>query len=160
MVTVRIEPDDPARDDIVELLLRHLAFAHEHSPPEDVHALDLAGLQAPEITFYSARIVADDATADRLAGVGALKQLDPTHGEIKSMHTAAELRGNGIGRAMVDHLVAEARRRGYHRLSLETGTPEVFRPARQLYQQVGFEPCPPFADYPESAFSTCMTLVL
>ena len=151
---VRIELDDPGRDDVRALLERHLAFAHEHSPPEDVHALDLDGLRAPEVSFYSVRV--DGA----LVGVGALKELDATHGELKSMHTAMEVRGRGVGRAMVDHLLAEARRRGYRRVSLETGSNEPFVPARSLYQRVGFVECEPFADYELSDFSTFMTLDL
>jgi len=149
-----IELDDPGRDDVRALLERHLAFAFEHSPPEDVHALGLDGLRTPDVSFYSGRV---DGT---LLGVGALKQLDPAHGELKSMHTSAEARGQGIGRAIVDHLVAEARRRGYRRLSLETGSNEPFVPARTLYARAGFVVCGPFADYELSDFSTFMTLDL
>jgi len=154
MILLVVAPDDPARDDIVELLGRHLAFAHDHSPPEDVHALDLDGLRSPEVTFYSAR--RDGA----LLGVGALKQLDPEHGELKSMHTLAEARGQGVGRAVLDHVVAEARLRGYRQLSLETGSMDAFVPARTLYERVGFVPCGPFASYAESPNSTFMTLPL
>ena len=154
MVTVRIEPDDPARDDIVELLLRHLAFAHEHSPPQDVHALDLSGLLDPAVTFFSARRGPD------LVGIGALKELDVEHGELKSMHTAAAERGRGVGRAMVDHLVGVARQRGYRRVSLETGTMAAFAPARSLYARVGFMSCGPFGDYRPSPNSAFMTLPL
>jgi putative acetyltransferase len=146
--------DDPTREDVVRLLERHLAFANEHSPPEDVHALDVTGLLAPSITFYSAR---DEG---RLLGVGALKELDPTHGELKSMHTAIEARGCGVGRAVLDHVMAEARGRGYRRLSLETGSMDAFVPARSLYRSVGFDECEPFADYPGSPYSTCMTMEL
>src|SRR3954454_6956688 len=118
-----IAVDDPRRADIVALLERHLAFAHEHTPPEDVHALDLTGLLDPAVTFFSAR------RDGQLLAIGALRELDPRHGELKSMHTAAAARRAGLGRAMFDHLVAVARDRGYDRVSLETGTMDAFGPA-------------------------------
>jgi putative acetyltransferase len=149
-----ITVDDPRRDDIRELLARHLAFAHEHTPPADVHALDLSGLLDEAVTFCSAR------QDGELLGIGALKQLDPTHGELKSMHTAAAARRRGIGRAMVDHLVAVARQRGYGRVSLETGTMEAFGPARSLYEASGFTACGPFDGYSPSASSAFMTRAL
>jgi len=149
-----ISPDDPRVGDVRALLAAHLAFAHEHSPPEDVHALDVSGLVGPAVSFFSCR---DDG---RLLGVGALKQLDERHAELKSMHTAAAARGQGVGRAMVGHLLATARARGCRRVSLETGTMAAFEPARALYASVGFAPCPPFADYPDSPNSVCMTLLL
>src|SRR4249919_492287 len=117
-----IDVDDPRRADVRALLQRHLDFSHETSPPEDVHALDLSGLLDPSITFFSAR------QGGQLLGVGALRQLDGTHGELKSMHTAAEVRGQGVGRAMVERLLAEARQRGLERVSLETGSMEAFAP--------------------------------
>jgi putative acetyltransferase len=146
--------DDPEAADVRALLDRHLAFAHRNSPPEDVHALDVDGLRADNVSFFSAR---DDA---RLLGVGALKQLDAAHAEIKSMHTAEAARGRGVGRAMLEHLLAVAASRGCRRVSLETGTMAAFDPARALYASVGFAPCPPFADYPSSPNSVCMTLEL
>jgi len=146
-----ISLDDPRADDVVALLERHLAFANHHSPPEDVHALDLDGLAAPDISFYSCRV------DGRLVGIGALRMLDPHHAELKSMHTAEEARGRGVARAMVEHLLAEARRRGVRRASLETGTPAAFAPARALYASFGFEPCEPFGSYVVSPFSVCMT---
>jgi putative acetyltransferase len=154
MKGLRIELDDPGRDDVRALLERHLAFAHEHSPPEDVHALDIEGLRGPDLSFYSGRV------DGRLLGVGALKELDPTQGELKSMHTAAEARRRGVAQAMLDHLIAEARRRGYVRLSLETGSPDAFVPARSLYDRAGFVTCDPFADYTPSPWSTFLTLDL
>jgi putative acetyltransferase len=154
MNDVVIVVDDPRADDVRALLGRHLAFAHEHSPPEDVHALDVDGLVDPAITFYSAR------RDGELLAVGALKELDARHGELKSMHTAQAARGNGIGRAMLAHLLAVARDRGYRRVSLETGSMAAFVAARSLYERAGFVPCPPFADYPDSPNSTCMTLAL
>jgi putative acetyltransferase len=154
MAGLVIAVHDPRAADVRALLERHLAFANEHSPPENVHALDVDGLTRAEITFFGAR------RAGELLGVGALKQLDPGHGELKSMHTAATARGQGVGRAIVTHLLAEARRRGYRRVSLETGTMEAFAPARSLYAGFGFEPCEPFGDYPDSPLSACMTLPL
>lgn len=149
-----ISIDDPTSPEVVALLERHLAFAREHSPPEDVHALDVAALKDPAISFYSVRA---DGT---LLGVGALKVLSDDHAELKSMHTAAEARGRGVGRAMVEHLLGVARSRGITRVSLETGTMPAFAAARSLYASFGFEPCPPFGEYFESPNSVCMTLVL
>ncbi len=149
-----IEPGDPNSAAARTLLAAHLAFAHEHSPPEFVHALDDSGLQTPDVSFYVGR------EGDALVVVGALRQLSTDHGEIKSMHTASAFRGNGHGRAMLDHLLAVARERGYRRVSLETGTPAAFEPARTLYAAAGFRPCGRFGDYPESDFSTFMTLEL
>jgi putative acetyltransferase len=149
-----IAVDDPRRPDIIALLERHLAFAHEHTPPEDVHALDLDGLLEPAVTFFSAR---HDGS---LVAIGALKELDAGHGELKSMHTAAGARRHGVGRAMVDHLVAVAAERGYRRVSLETGTMDAFGPARSLYTACGFRPCGPFAAYTASPNSAFMTLTL
>jgi putative acetyltransferase len=150
-----IAPDDPRSADVVALLERHLELMHEQSPPEDVHALDLDGLVGPEIAFFSLR----GATGELLA-IGALKQLDPGHVEIKSMHTAQAARGRGLGRALLEHLLAEAERRGARRVSLETGSMDGFLPARTLYASAGFELAGPFADYRESPNSTFMTRAL
>ena len=147
--------DDPSAADVRELLQRHLDFANQHSPPEDVHALDVSGLLAPEVTFCTVR-----TAGGSLLGVGALKQLDATHAEVKSMHTAAEARGRGVARAMLDHLLGLARGRGCRRVSLETGSMDAFAPARALYETAGFQRCPPFADYWDSPNSVCMTLEL
>jgi putative acetyltransferase len=146
--------DDPRAEDVRALLEHHLAFANEHSPPEDVHALDLDGLLRPDISFYSYRV------DGQLLGIGALKTVDADHAELKSMHTAEAARGRGVGRAMVDHLLAVARERGIRRVSLETGTPDAFVPARSLYASVGFEECGPFGAYFDSPWSVCMTLQL
>lgn len=154
MTTDAIAADDPRAADVRRLLERHLAFANAHSPPEDVHALDIDGLLAPGISFFSYRVEGE------LLGVGALKHLDHEHAEIKSMHTTAAARGRGVGGALVGHLLALARSRGYLRVSLETGTMEAFAPARRLYASFGFEPCPPFDGYWDSPHSVCMTLQL
>jgi putative acetyltransferase len=150
----RIAIDDPCSPDVSALLAAHLAFANEHSPPEDVHALDITGLLDPSISFYSLRL------GGELLGVGALKRVDAEHAELKSMHTAVQARGRGLGRAMVDHLIGVARDRGYQRLSLETGTMAAFAPARELYASVGFIVCPPFGPYFNSPNSVCMTMPL
>ena len=146
-----IAVDDPLRDDVRALLEQHLAFARSVTPPEHVHALDLDGLLDPSITLFSVR------AGGELLGVGALKQLDPDHAEVKSMHTAKAARGRGVGRVMVDHLLAVAAERGVSRVSLETGTMDAFAPARSLYAEAGFAPCGPFGDYEESSTSAFMT---
>jgi putative acetyltransferase len=149
-----IASDDPRNDDVVRLLAAHLAFANEHSPPEDVHALDVNGLLDPAVSFFSFR------RDGQLLGVGALKRLDDEHAELKSMHTAAAARGRGVGRAMLNHLIDVARERGFRRLSLETGTMQAFEPARSLYATAGFAPCGPFDAYVLSPNSTYMTRLL
>ena len=146
-----IAADDPRAPDVTALLQRHLEFAHETTPAEFVFALDVDGLADPAVTFCSAR------RGGELLGVGALKELDASHGELKSMHTAAVARGQGIGAAVVEHLVELARRRGYDRVSLETGSQDAFAPARALYARTGFVVCGPFADYPDSPTSVFMT---
>jgi putative acetyltransferase len=149
-----ISADDPRAQDVRGLLERHLAFANTHTPPEHIHALDIGALLDPAITFFSYRL------AGELLAVGALRQLDGQHAEIKSMHTAEAARGRGIGRAVVGHLLRTARERGCLRVSLETGTMAAFAPARALYASVGFEPCGPFGGYRPSPDNTFMTLAL
>ena len=149
-----IEIDDPRRDDVCTLLEQHLAFARAVTPPEDVHALDLDGLLEPSVTFFSLR------AGGELLGVGALKQLDGDHAELKSMHTTQAARRRGVGRAIVDHLLGVAAARGVRRVSLETGTMDAFAPARSLYADAGFAPCGPFGDYNESPSSAFMTMEL
>ena len=154
MDQIVIGADDPRSADARALLEAHLAFAALHSPPEDVHALDVDRLLSPDVTFFGVR------EAGTLLGVGALRQIGPTHVEIKSMHTGEGARGRGVGRLMLDHLLAVARHRGCVRVSLETGSMAAFAPARALYSSAGFVPCPPFADYPHSRNSICITLEL
>ena len=151
MSTVRIELDDLKGPEIRALLAEHLASMHALSPPESVHALDLAALRKPGITFWT---VWDD---DELLGCGALKTLDERHAEIKSMRTASAHRRKGVGRAMLAHLMDEAQRRAYARVSLETGSMPAFEPARRLYESFGFRYCGPFADYAEDPNSVFMT---
>ncbi|MCC2632191.1 MAG: acetyltransferase-like protein [Ramlibacter sp.] len=151
---MRIQIDDLTGAEVLALLEEHLANMYELSPPESVHALDLAKLRSPDITFWTAW---DGAL---LLGCGALRQLTPTHGEVKSMRTPKALRGRGAGRAMLQHIVGEALSRGYRRLSLETGSQPGFEPARTLYRSFGFTPCGPFGDYREDPNSFFMTLAL
>ena len=147
-------PDDPHSPDVRALLERHFEFNHQHSPPEDVHALDASELAGDDVTFFTIR------QGDALLGMGALKQLDPTHAEVKSMHTTGAARGRGVARAMLLHLVETARARGCTRVSLETGNQDAFAPARALYASVGFEPCAAFNGYWEDSSSVFFTLEL
>ena len=151
---ITIREDDPRRPEIAELLTLHVTSARAQSPPESAHALDIEGLCAADVTFWAAW----DETC--VLGFGALKELTSGHGEIKSMHTVAAQRGRGVGARILAHIVAEARRRGYERLSLETGSMEFFAPARALYARAGFRPCAPFASYREDPNSVYMTLDL
>lgn len=146
-----IRVDDLAGPEIRALLEEHLRSMHELSPPESVHALDLAALRRPEITFWTAW------SNGALLGCGALKELDPAHGEVKSMRTADAHRRTGVGRAVLEHIIAVARTRSYARLSLETGSMEAFLPARRLYESFGFGYCAPFGDYAEDPNSVFMT---
>ena len=151
---LQIRKDDLSGPEIAALLRDHLDHAARHSPPESIHALDLDRLRSPEITFWSAW------SGDTLVGCGALKELAPDHGEIKSMHTSREHRGLGVAARLVGHILGEARARSYRRVSLETGTMDGFAPARALYSRFGFRVCPPFAQYREDPNSVCMTLEL
>jgi putative acetyltransferase len=150
-----IAVDDPRKPDVRLLLERHLAFCLSETPPEHSFALDVDALVQPTITFFSYR---DDGGA--VLGVGAIKELNAGHAELKSMHTAAEARGCGVGRAILDHLLAVARSRRYRRVSLETGTTPGFTAARVLYTSSGFLPGEPFADYVRSEDNTFYTLNL
>lgn len=151
---MKIEVDDLSRPAIHALLNEHLQSMYELSPPESVHALDLDKLRQPGISFWSAW------EGSLLLGCCALKELDPKHGEIKSMRTPNERRRRGAGRAMLAHVVAVARARGYERLSLETGAMPAFEPAQRLYESFGFRPCAPFGAYREDPNSVFMTLRL
>jgi putative acetyltransferase len=148
---LRIRVDDLSGPEIRALLDSHLRGMHALSPPESVHALDLSGLRRPEITFWTAW------SGATLLGCGALKELGPDHGEIKSMRTAEEHRRKGVGRAILGHIVDEARKRGYRRLSLETGSAPPFKAAQRLYAGFGFHYCGPFGDYATDPHSVFMT---
>jgi putative acetyltransferase len=151
---MHIRVDDLAGPEIRALLAEHLSSMHQLSPPESVHALPLAALRVPGITFWTAWSGAE------LLGCGALKELDPAHGEIKSMRTVSTHRRKGVARALLRHIIAEARGRAYARLSLETGSMADFDPARRLYESFGFTYCSPFADYKEDPNSVFLTRVL
>lgn len=145
---------DPRAADVRRLLERHLDFAQSHVPPKDRHALNADALAAADIDFYALRLDGE------LLAVGALRRLDNGHAEIKSMHTAEAARRRGFGRAMLDHLLAVARERGFRRVSLETGSMPAFAPARSLYASAGFSVCGPFGGYSDSENKTFMTLAM
>jgi putative acetyltransferase len=149
-----ITVDDPSAAEVRALIERHLEFARATTPPEHVFALDLDGLKDPAVTFFTYRVNGD------VIGMAALKHLDDSHAELKSMHTAAEARGQGVGRALVDHIVTVARERGYRRISLETGSGPAFEAARTLYANASFTPCEAFGDYAPTPLSAYMTLAL
>ena len=151
---MHIEIDNLSRPKVHRLLEEHLANMHELSPPEQVFALDLNELRVPGITFWT---VWDEET---LLGCGALKELSPTHGEIKSMRTPAMARGQGAGRTVLEHIITVARQRGYTRLSLETGTHPAFEPAHNLYRSHGFVLSGPFGTYGPNPHSVFMALEL
>ncbi len=151
---MRIERDDVSRPVVVALIEHHLRAMHEISPPENVFALDLSGLKHPSVSFWT---IWD---GDDLLGMGGLKELDPAQGEIKSMRTAPTALRRGVGAAMLDHILEEARARGYARLSLETGSNAPFAPAWALYERAGFEPCEPFGGYTDTSFSRYFTKAL
>lgn len=154
MNSYRIIEDDLTGAKIAALLRLHLDEMHRWSPPESVHAMPIERLRQPDVTFYAAW------DGERLAACGAIKHLAADHGELKSMRAHPDYRGQGAGKAIMLHLLGEARARGYRRVSLETGRPEPFLPARRLYESHGFTECPPFAGYTEDAFSLCMTRTL
>src|SRR3984893_2559902 len=151
---MRIVEGDLRDPRVVDLLHIHLTSARAETAPGSAHALDLTGLQSPDIGFWT---IWDGET---LLGAGALKRLSADHGEVKSMHTAQAMRGRGAGSAMLRHIIATARASGMSRLSLETGAWEYFRPAQVLYKSHGFVECPPFADYVLDPNSVFMSLDL
>ena len=146
--------DDLTDPRVHELLREHVADMLANSPFESMRALDLSGLKIPEITFWTAW------DGDELLGCGALKELDKTHGEIKSMRTAAKHLRKGVARAILETIISTAKNRGYRRLSLETGSTQAFKPALTMYESFGFEYCEPFAQYKYDPFSGFMTLAL
>ena len=151
---MQIRLDDLSSQQVQDLLAAHLAGMQANSPPESIHALDLAGLQAANVSVWTAW------DADRLMGVGALKQLSPFAGEIKSMRTSPQYLRKGVGLALLDHILSEARCRSYRLLSLETGSGPEFEPALRLYRKRGFKNGEPFGDYPSTAFNQFFHLEL
>jgi putative acetyltransferase len=151
---VRIEAADLGHPAVVALIEHHLREAHRNSPPGSVFALDLSGMRDPTLSLFAAW------EGDTLLGLGALKQLAADHGELKSMRTAPDQLRKGVATAMLGHLLATARSRGYRRVSLETGTNEAFAPARAMYEAAGFTPCAAFGDYELTDFNRCYSLAL
>ncbi|MBU0912251.1 MAG: GNAT family N-acetyltransferase [Gammaproteobacteria bacterium] len=151
---MRIQPDDLTGPEIAALLQEHLNDMNAVSPPESKHALDLTGLQAENISFWTLW------QQHQLAGCVALKQLNNRQGEIKSMRSASAFRGQGLGKVLLQHVISEAKSRGYQQLYLETGAMDYFAPARFLYRSFGFELCGPFAQYKEDPNSVFMLLQL
>lgn len=153
-IAMRIEIDDVSRPEVLALLEEHLRNMYELSPPEHVFAFDANKLRASEVTFWTAW------KGETLLGCAALKELSPTRGEVKSMRTSAKLRGRGVGRALLDHVLQVSRQRGYRELFLETGNHQGFMPAQALYRSVGFRECGPFDTYTENGSSVFMSLRL
>ena len=151
---MRIIPGDFSDPRVVTLLHTHLTRARAETAPGSAHALDLTGLQSPDISFWT---IWDGET---LLGTGALKRLSADHGEVKSMYTVQSSRRKGVGSAMLRHIIATAKASGMSRLSLETGSGDYFVPARALYRSHGFVECPPFADYVLDSNSVFMSLDL
>lgn len=150
MSTYRIAEDGLSGEAVLALLQAHLDEMHAWSPACKVHALPAERLRAPDVTFFAAW------DGDRLAAVGALREIDRARGELKSMRAARAYRGKGAGRAMLGHLLAEARRRGYRWVGLETGRAAAFADAQRLYAANGFTECAPFGNYLSDDFSLCM----
>ena len=164
--TIEIHVDDLSGETTRALIASHLSGMHDNSPPESVHALDIDGLRHPSITFWSAWIDARQQVGGlgrspieqwELAGIGALKRLDAARGEIKSMRVDDRFRGAGVGRAILRHIIHDARERGFSSLWLETGSTDDFAPARRLYESEGFTECEPFDAYSLDPYSVFLT---
>ena len=151
---MEIRVDDLSRPEVIEFLNDHLQNMIHVTPPGSVHALDIEALKKPEITFWS---VWDGSI---LIGCGAIKELDPQHAEIKSMRTASSYLGKGVASHLLEYILTEARRRKYKRVSLETGSFDAFKPARNLYTKFGFTYCQPFSDYIKDPNTVFMTIEL
>jgi putative acetyltransferase len=150
-VEIVITNENSLTDELGQILQAHWLFCTSSTPIEHVYALDASKLFSPDITVFGARIDGE------LVGVGAMRRLDTEHAELKSMHILAKSRGLGVGKAMVAHIEEFARRSGIERMSLETGTNEAFRPARELYKSLGYQSCDAFGDYVLSEDNMCMT---
>ena len=153
-IAIEVRQDDLSGAQTKALLRLHLAGMHASSPPGHVFALDLSGLKAPGVTVWSAWV------DEKIAGIGALKDLGHGTGEVKSMRTHPDFLRQGVGAALLEHIIAEARARGMHRLSLETGGGPAFEPALKLYRKRGFVDGEPFADYVRSDFNQFLHLSL
>lgn len=148
---MEIKVDNLTNLDVIELIKEHLYNMSLQSPPESVHALDLNNLRKPDITFWSMW------EQGELLGIGALKELDSQHGEIKSMRTSSKHLRKGVAKRMLEYIIEEAKKRNYNRISLETGSMAAFLPAQRLYESSGFQYCPPFSNYVEDPNSLFMT---
>jgi putative acetyltransferase len=148
---MNIRIDDLTRPAVHALLNEHLAHMHSITPAESVHALPVDELRKPDITFWCAW------EGEELLGCGALKELTPRHGEVKSMRTVRAHLRKGVARSILVQIIEEAKRRSYERLSLETGSMPEFQPAVRLYSSFGFTSCPPFGEYVEDPNSLFMT---
>jgi len=146
--------EESLTDELAQILQAHWLFCTSSTPIEHVYALDASKLFSPDITLFGARIDGE------LVGVGAMRKLDALHAELKSMHTLAKSRGSGVGKAMVAHIEQFAQRSGIKRMSLETGTNEAFKPARELYKSLGYNSCDAFGDYVLSEDNMCMTKLI
>ena len=153
-MSVRIQSANLEAPEFIALIDTHAELMLSLSPPGSCHFLPMEGLKDPSVTVWEMR------DGEDLVGCGGLKEISETHGEIKSMHTLSAKRGAGLGRKMLNHVMTEAKARGYERLSLETGSMDGFKPSRTLYQSSGFEICPPFGDYVEDPYSVFMTKLL
>lgn len=151
---ITIRQDDLSSQDVQSLIAEHLSGMHSNSPPGHVHALAIENLRAPSVNFWTAW------EGDILCGCGALKELDPLTGEVKSMRTRAAFLRRGVGQAILDEIVRTGRQRGYSRLFLETGTGEPFDPAHALYRRNGFEWSSPFGEYTATSFNVFMAKAL
>ena len=151
---VAITVEESLTDELAQVLQAHWLFCTSSTPIEHVYALDASKLFTPDITVFGARIDGE------LAGVGAMRKLDGEHAELKSMHTLAKSRGLGVGKAMVAHIEDFARSSGIKRMSLETGTNEAFKPARELYKSLGYRSCEAFVEYVLSEDNMCMTKLI
>jgi len=149
--SLKIIEDDLKRPEVLALVREHLESMYQTSPPEAVFALEPEALVGPDVTFWTAW------TGPNLAGCGALRELDPSHGEIKSMRTSSTHLRQGVASRLLEHILSVSRKRGYHRLSLETGSGPAFTAAQKLYERYGFQPSGPFADYKPNEFSVFMT---
>lgn len=153
-MTLTLTRERPTGADLTQLFERHTLAMHEDTPPESIHMMDASGLDTPDVAFFVMR------DAGRPVGMGAFKQIDAGHAEIKSMHVLAEERGRGLAVQLLDHLVEQAHAAGYRRLSLETGVQPGFAAARALYARAGFAGCPPFEGYTDDPNSCFMTRAL
>ena len=149
-----IRTEKSLTDELAQVLQAHWLFCTSSTPIEHVYALNASTLFSPDITVFGARINGE------LIGVGAMRKLDVVHAELKSMHTLAKSRGLGVGKAIVAHIEDFARSSGIERISLETGTSEAFKPARELYNSLGYESCDAFGDYVLSEDNMCMTKLI